>query len=95
MLRTQSGLQFGRMNTVVSTAELESVSGIVRDDGLLELQRMFEYSNIIRLRFSRTNFFYERTFVDARWSVFGAHTAEREASAAASRLGAVYEWRYS
>ena len=43
----------------------------------LELQRMFEHSNIIRLRFSRTNFFYERTFVDARWSVFGVHTAER------------------
>ena len=38
---------------------------------------MFEHSNIIRLRFSRTNFFYERTFVDARWSVFGAHIAER------------------
>ena len=38
---------------------------------------MFEHSNIIRLRFSRTNFFYERTFVDARWSVFGAHVAER------------------
>ena len=44
---------------------------------VLELQRMFEHSNIIRLRFSRTNFFYERTFVDARWSVFGAHIAER------------------
>ena len=43
----------------------------------LELQRMFEHSNIIRLRFSRTNFFYERTFVDARWSVFGVHIAER------------------
>ena len=43
----------------------------------LELQRMFEHSNIIRLRFSQTNFFYERTFVDARWSVFGAHIAER------------------
>ena len=38
---------------------------------------MFKHSNIIRLRFSRTNFFYERTFVDARWSVFGAHFAER------------------
>ena len=40
---------------------------------------MFEHSIIIRLRFSRTNFFYERTFVDARWSVFGARicTAER------------------
>ena len=38
---------------------------------------MFEHSNIIRLRFSRTNFFDERTFVDARWSVFGAHIAER------------------
>ena len=38
---------------------------------------MFEHSNIIRLRFSRTNFFYERTFVDARWSVFGAHVAAR------------------
>ena len=38
---------------------------------------MFEHSNIIRLRFSRTNFFYERTFVDARWSVFGVHVAER------------------
>ena len=38
---------------------------------------MFEHSNIIRLRFSRTNFFYERTFVDARWSVFGVHIAER------------------
>ena len=39
---------------------------------------MFEHSNIIRLRFSRTNFFYERTFVDARHgSVFGAHIAER------------------
>ena len=38
---------------------------------------MFEHSNIIRLRFSRTNFFYERTFADARWSVFGAHIAER------------------
>ena len=44
---------------------------------IVELQRMFEHSNIIRLRFSRTNFFYERTFVDARWSVFGAHVAER------------------
>ena len=44
---------------------------------ILELQRMFEHSNIIRLRFSRTNFFYERTFVDARWSVFGAHIAEQ------------------
>ena len=43
----------------------------------LELQRMFEHSNIIRLRFSRTNFFYERTFVDVRWSVFDAHIAER------------------
>ena len=31
MLRTRSGLQFGRVNTVVSTAE--SVSGIVCDDG--------------------------------------------------------------
>ena len=38
---------------------------------------MFEHSNIIRLRFSRTNFFYERTFVDALWSVFGTHIAER------------------
>ena len=28
----------------------------------LELQRMFEHSNIIRLRFSRTNFFHEQTF---------------------------------
>ena len=43
----------------------------------LELQRMFEHSNIIRLRFSRTNFFYERTFVGARWSIFGSHIAER------------------
>ena len=43
----------------------------------LELQRMFEHSIIIRLRFSRTNFLYERTFVDARWSVFGARIAER------------------
>ena len=43
----------------------------------VELQRMFEHSTIIRLRLSRTNFFYERTFVDARWSVFGAHIAER------------------
>ena len=43
---------------------------------LVELQRMFEHSNIIRLRFSRTNFFYERTFADARWSVFGAHIAD-------------------
>ena len=58
---------------------------------------MFEHSNIIRLRFSRTNFFYERTFVDARWSVFGAHIAGSEASAAAlaSRVGAMHEWRYS
>ena len=55
---------------------------------VLELQRMFEHSNIIRLRFSRTNFFYERTFVDARWSVFLAHTLRSEASAAASRVGA-------
>ena len=38
---------------------------------------MFEHSNIIRLRFSRTNFFCERTFVDARWSIFGSHIAER------------------
>ena len=38
---------------------------------------MFEHSNIIRLRFSRTNFFYERTFVDARWSIFGSNIAER------------------
>ena len=30
-----------------------------------------------RLRFSRTNFFYEWTFVDARWSVFGSHVVER------------------
>ena len=43
----------------------------------LELQQMFEHSNIIRLRFSRTNFFYERTFVGARWSIFGSHIAER------------------
>ena len=47
------------------------------DVSCVELQRMFEHSNIIRLRFSRTNFFYERTFVDARWSVFGVHIAER------------------
>ena len=45
--------------------------------GELELQRMFEHSNIIRLRFSRTNFFCERTFVDAHWSIFGSHFAER------------------
>ena len=32
MLRTRSGVQFGRMNTVVSASE--SVPGIVRDDGL-------------------------------------------------------------
>ena len=38
---------------------------------------MFEHSNIIRLRFSRTNFFYERTFVVARWSIFGSNSAER------------------
>ena len=37
---------------------------------------MFEHSNIIRLRFSRTNFFYKRTFVEG-WSVFGVHIAER------------------
>ena len=56
---------------------------------------MFEHSNIIRLRFSRTNFFYERTFVDARWSVFGAHIAgsEAPAAAAASRVGAMHERR--
>ena len=47
------------------------------DTCTLELQRMFEHSNIIRLRFSRTNFFYERTFVVARWSIFGSHFAER------------------
>ena len=54
-----------------------SAQGRHETGGILELQRMFEHSNIIRLRFSRTNFFYERTFVDARWSVFGAHIAER------------------
>ena len=45
----------------------------------VELQRMFEHSSIIRLRFSRTNFFYERRSLtsDARWSVFDAHIAER------------------
>ena len=38
---------------------------------------MFEHSIIIRLRFSRTNFFHERRFVGARWSIFGSHIAER------------------
>ena len=53
---------------------------------------MFEHSNIIRLRFSRTNFFHERTFVDTRWSIFGAHIAvQSETSAAASRVGAMHE----
>ena len=56
---------------------------------LVELQRMFEHSNIIRLRFSRTTFFYERTFVVAR-GLFLAHALRSEASAAAS-----HKWRYS
>ena len=43
---------------------------------------MFEHSNIIRLRVSRTNFFCERTFVDARWSIFGSHIAERSSGLA-------------
>ena len=51
---------------------------------LLELQRMFEHSNIIRLRFSRTNFFHERTFVDARWSIFGSKSAELRRSRASA-----------
>ena len=61
---------------------------------------MFEHSNIIRLRFSRTNFFYERTFVDVVMTPVGlflAYTLRSEASAAAlaSRVGAMHEWRYS
>ena len=49
-----------------------------------ELQRMFEHSNIIRLRFSRTNFFHERTFVDARWFIFGSKSAELRRSRAST-----------
>ena len=45
---------------------------------------MFEHSNIIRLRFSRTNFFHERTFVDARWFVFGSKSAELRRSQASA-----------
>ena len=59
---------------------------------VVELQRMFEHSNIIRLRFSRTNFFYERTFVDARWSIFGSNIAERSFGLA---RGAMHARRYS
>ena len=65
---------------------------------ILELQRMFEHSNIIRLRFSRTNLFYERTFVDARWSVFGAHFAERSfgrglARGSHARMALPWPWK--
>ena len=62
----------------------------------LELQRMFEHSNIIRLRFSRTNFFTNgRSLTPV--GLFLAYTLRSEASAAAlaSRVGAMHEWRYS
>ena len=73
----------------------------VRVSGLwaLELQRMFEHSNIIRLRFSRTNFFNERTFVVARWFIFGSKSAELRRSRASAECSscnlALPRWRLS
>ena len=58
----------------------------------LELQRMFEHSNIIRLRFSRTNFFAnERSLTPV--GLFLAHTLRSEAPV--SRIEAMYAWPYS
>ena len=85
ILRSASSLSGKPINSKLSSETAERTFNKSKTSVCkLELQRMFEHSNIIRLRFSRTNFFHERTFVDARWSIFGSKSAELRRSRASA-----------